>query len=133
MIGGNAKKSFSGGYPTRAEFSRLLKTGVLLTAAGTLMSCQPREEAPDNAGKKEEAIHTKDGSGLYTITRTAGMVVDVLPVNEAVSDQDCSGDSDLEKKKTEHPEILTPEKRADSRSKEWRKRLPGETTWKVNG
>lgn len=36
MIGGNAKKSFSGGYPTRAEFSRLLKTGVLLTAAGTL-------------------------------------------------------------------------------------------------
>lgn len=133
MIGGNAKKSFSGGYPTRAEFSGLLKTGVLLTAAGTLMSCQPREKAPDNAEKKEEALPAKDGSGLCTIRRTAGMVVDVVPVEGAASDQDCSGDSDLEKKKTEHPEIPSPEKRADSRSKEWRERLPGETTWKVNG
>lgn len=28
-------------YPTRAEFSRLLKTGALLAAASGLMSCVP--------------------------------------------------------------------------------------------
>ncbi|RYT99293.1 hypothetical protein EAJ17_00180 [Akkermansia sp. aa_0143] len=49
MMSGNVKKSFSGSYPTRAEFSGLLKTGVLLTAAGTLMSCGLQTSSGVNA------------------------------------------------------------------------------------